>query len=81
MIMEGFEKGTVVLVTAGKEKGLIFVVVQDFNTRQVLIADGRHRKLACPRKKSIKHLMVLGRLPQLPPRDRLIWKSLSSYRG
>ena len=79
--MDGFEKGTVVRVTAGKEKGLIFVVIEDFNQQQVLIADGRHRKLARPRKKSVKHLTALGVLPGLPERDRLLWKSLSPYRG
>ncbi|MBQ8893138.1 MAG: KOW domain-containing RNA-binding protein [Clostridia bacterium] len=75
------EKGTVVLVTAGKEKGSIFVVVEDFNSRQVWIADGRRRKLANPRKKSVKHLVAVGKLAALPERDRLIWKSLSPYRG
>lgn len=79
--MDSLEKGTVVRVTAGKEKGLIFVVVEDFNQRQVLIADGRHRKLTRLRKKSIKHLAVLGKLEELPKRDRLLWKSLSPYRG
>lgn len=79
--MDSIEKGTVVRVTAGKEKGLIFVVVEDFNQRQVLIADGRHRKLTRLRKKSIKHLAVLGRLEELPVRDRLLWRSLSPYRG
>ncbi len=79
--MTGFEKGTVVRVTAGKEKGFIFVVVEDFNQHQVLIADGRHRKLRRPRKKSVKHLAVLGTLPCLPETDRLLWKSLSPYRG
>lgn len=75
------EKGTVVRVTAGREKGSIFVVIQDFNAHQVWIADGRHRKLARPRKKSVKHLEVVGRLESLSERDRLIWKNLSPYRG
>lgn len=79
--MNGFEKGTVVRVTAGKEKGFIFVVVEDFNHQQVLIADGRHRKLSHPRKKSVKHLAVVARLEELPSGDRLLWKSLSPYRG
>ena len=79
--MDSIEKGTVVRVTAGKEKGFIFVVVEDFNQQQVLIADGRHRKLSRPRKKSVKHLARVGRLEGLPERDRLLWKSLSPYRG
>ena len=73
--------GTVVQVTAGREKGFIFVVVEDFNQRQVLIADGRHRKLSRPRKKSVKHLAVMGALAGLPESDRLLWKSLSPFRG
>ena len=79
--MGQIEKGTVVLVTAGKEKGSIFVVVEDFNTRQVWLADGKRRKLQNPRKKGVKHLQAVGRLTELPQRDRLIWKSLSPYRG
>ena len=79
--MSQIEKGSVVLVTAGKEKGSIFVVVEDFNTRQVWIADGKRRKLNNPRKKGVKHLQPVGRLAELPRRDRLIWKSLSPYRG
>lgn len=75
------EVGSVVEVTAGKEKGSIFVVVKDFNIRQVWIADGRHRKLGNPRKKGIKHLKRIGQLAELPHRDALLWKSLSSYRG
>lgn len=79
--MNSFLKGTVVRVTAGKEKGFIFVVVEDFNHQQVLIADGRHRKLDRPRKKSVKHLAAVARLDELPSSDRLLWKSLSPYRG
>ena len=79
--MERMEVGSVVEVTAGKEKGSIFVVVKDFNIRQVWIADGRHRKLGNPRKKGIKHLKRIGQLEALPARDRLLWESLSSYRG
>ncbi len=79
--MERMEVGSVVEVTAGKEKGSIFVVVKDFNTRQVGIADGRHRKIANPRKKGVKHLKRIGKLEALPARDRLLWESLSSYRG
>ena len=79
--MNRLEIGTVVRVTAGKEKGFIFVVVEDFNHQQVLIADGRHRTLDRPRKKSIKHLAEVARLKELPCTNRLLWKSLSPYRG
>ncbi|MBQ8600799.1 MAG: KOW domain-containing RNA-binding protein [Clostridia bacterium] len=74
-------KGAVVRVTAGKEKDKIFVVIQDFESDRVLIANGRHRKLANPKRKSVKHLEVIGSLAAVPERDRLIWKSLSPFRG
>ncbi len=74
-------KGTVVRVTAGKEKDKIFVVIQDFEPGRVWIADGRHRKLANPKRKSVRHLQVIGSLAAVPERDRLIWKSLAPYRG
>lgn len=71
--------GAVVLATAGKERGSKFVVVKDLNIRQVLIADGRLRKCAHPKRKSRKHLLYLGRLATVPESNRLIWKSLSSF--
>ena len=74
-------KGAVVRVTAGKEKDKIFVVIQDFESDRVLIANGRHRKLANPKRKSVRHLEVVGSLAAVPERDRLIWKSLAPYRG
>ena len=79
--MEHMKKGTVVRVAAGKEKNSIFIVVEDLNRKQVLIADGRHRKRNRPKLKSVKHLEVIGVLECVPERDRLIWKSLSSFRG
>ena len=74
-------KGTVVRVTAGKEKDKIFVVIGDFEPGRVLIANGRHRKLSNPKRKSVKHLEAIGSLAAVPERDRLIWKSLAPYRG
>ena len=79
--MDRVKKGAVVLVTAGKEKNSIFVVIKDLEPHRVLIADGRHRKLNNPKRKSVKHLEVIGQLSELPERDRLIWESLSSFRG
>lgn len=79
--MEHIKKGTVVLVTAGKEKNSIFIVVEELSPDRVLIADGRHRKLSRPKQKNVKHLKALGELGCLPERDRLIWNSLSSFRG
>ncbi len=79
--MERLQKGMVVRVTAGKEKNSIFVVIQELEKDRVLIADGRHRKLLKPKRKSIRHLEKIGSLAAVPERDALIWKSLAPYRG
>ena len=77
--MEKITVGAVVLATAGRESGSKFVVVKDLNTRQVLIADGRRRKIGAPKRKSRKHLQYLGSLAAVPETDRLIRQSLSSF--
>lgn len=48
-------KGMVVKSTAGKECGGLYVVTE-LSDKFALIADGRKRKLAKPKKKSLKHL-------------------------
>ena len=50
------ERGTVVIASAGKEKGGMYVVVQVLDSRFVLIADGRRRPIEKPKKKNIAHL-------------------------
>ena len=50
------ERGTVVIASAGKEKGGLYVVTQVLDSRYVLIADGRRRPLEKPKKKNIAHL-------------------------
>jgi len=79
--MEQLQKGMVVLVTAGKEKNSIFVVIEKLHPGRVLIADGRHRKLAKPKAKSPRHLQVIGSLAAVPTRDRLVWESLTPFMG
>jgi ribosomal protein L14E/L6E/L27E len=48
-------KGMVVMATAGKECDRLFVVTET-NEKFAMIADGKKRKLANPKKKSLKHL-------------------------
>ncbi len=79
--MKQLQKGMVVRVTAGKEKNSIFVVIKEQTPDRVLIADGRHRKLAAPKAKNPRHLQEIGSLAAVPERDSLLRKSLSSFRG
>ena len=49
------ERGTIVRCTAGRDKGKFMVVLSaegDF----AMIADGKSRRLAAPKKKRLKHL-------------------------
>ncbi len=50
------ERGTVVIASAGREKGGLYAVVQVLDDRYVLIADGKRRPLEKPKKKNIAHL-------------------------
>lgn len=49
------ETGRVVLATSGRDKGSYYLVLGSEKER-VLIADGRRRKLAAPKKKNPNHL-------------------------
>lgn len=53
--MNEFKIGSAVMVTAGKEKGLLFAVV-GFSGERLLICDGRTRRLNTPKTKSVKHV-------------------------
>lgn len=52
-------KGTVVKAIAGRDNSGFFAVTEICkDKRYVLIADGKTRKLAAPKKKNIKHLRI-----------------------
>ena len=48
--------GSVVLATAGRDKGYLFLVVQVLDNEYVMIANGDNRTLLKPKRKKIKHL-------------------------
>ena len=50
-------KGSVVKAEAGRDSGGYFVIVEA-DEKYCLIADGRSRKLASPKRKNIKHIRV-----------------------
>ena len=62
-------KGCVVLSTAGRDKGLYFVVL-DVEDNYALIVDGKLRRVDSPKRKKIKHLMYAGIIPS----DKLLSK-------
>ena len=52
-----WETGRVVLAIAGRDKGKFFVVL-GYDNQQVLIADGKSRKIENPKYKNEKHLQA-----------------------
>lgn len=54
--MTDAEFGSVVLATAGRDKGRFFLIVEVVDDNFVRIADGDTRKLATPKLKKKKHL-------------------------
>lgn len=55
-----FNIGTVVLSKAGHDKDKLFVVIEVCDSDYVMIADGKTRTLAKPKRKKIKHLKPIG---------------------
>lgn len=53
--------GNVVLATAGKEKGQIFIVVS-FDDKYAYLSDGKRLKATKPKKKSFKHIKKYSNL-------------------
>ena len=51
-------KGQIVYSKAGRDKGLVFVVLDVLDNRYVVIADGKLRKIESPKKKKIKHIIM-----------------------
>lgn len=50
--------GQVVRSKAGRDKDRVFLVLSIVDQQYVLLVDGELRRLANPKKKKIKHLMV-----------------------
>lgn len=51
--------GNVVLATAGKEKGQLFVIVK-LDDKYAYLSDGKRLKTIKPKKKSFKHIKLYG---------------------
>ncbi|MBS7370080.1 MAG: KOW domain-containing RNA-binding protein [Oscillospiraceae bacterium] len=71
-------KGTVVISSAGHDKGQWFVVT-GADGGYVFIADGKERKLLSPKKKNIKHIRVTSRvIPEGEMTDRKLRRALNA---
>ena len=56
-----YVRGLVVRVSAGKEKGNFFVILE-LRQNYAIISDGRHRPIEKAKKKNLKHLFVTNKV-------------------
>ncbi|MBI2914506.1 MAG: KOW domain-containing RNA-binding protein [Firmicutes bacterium] len=60
--MVDLKVGQLVVSRAGRDAGTEFLVVKILDGGAVLVADGRRRCIANPKRKNVKHLWVTGRV-------------------
>ena len=66
--MDRYRKGLLVRSKAGHDTGKVYIIVE--STREyVLVADGRIRTLANPKKKKFKHLQIINRVYPIESMD------------
>ncbi len=75
------EKGSIVKASAGRDKGGFFVVL-DTDGEFAYIADGRTRRIECPKKKKLIHLcatntVIEGSLETNPQIKKIISQFLN----
>ena len=56
--------GSVCVSMAGHDEGACFIVIAGIDRDHVYVADGKARKLIAPKKKKMRHLSIITRLPE-----------------
>ena len=78
--------GTVCISMAGHDKGDHLVIIAGIDRDCVCVADGKARKLIAPKKKKMRHLSIITRLPEQITEvlkkgdynDSFLWKTISA---
>ncbi len=55
-MQELWEPGRMVISTAGRDIGYLYIILSRIDQKQVLVVDGKSRKVVRPKRKNIKHL-------------------------
>jgi hypothetical protein len=56
--------GSVCVCTAGHDEGAYLIVIAGIDRDHVYVADGKARKTIAPKKKKMRHLSMITRLPE-----------------
>ena len=79
--MTELRRGSVVFSLAGHDKGSVLAVVETLPDGVLLLADGRCRKLAAPKRKKAKHVKATHAVIMLDGlSDRALYKALRALR-
>ena len=72
------EKGSVVLATAGRDAGGLYVVLER-TEKEFLLADGKKRRLSHPKRKNLCHVRATAQRlePQQYAADRRLRRALA----
>ncbi len=54
-------EGTICVSAQGRDKGTTYAVISVVSPQFVLVADGNRKKLSCPKRKNLKHLILTPR--------------------
>lgn len=68
--MDDLRPGQLVRSRAGRDRGKHYLVIKIMNSREVLLADGRSRPLARPKKKNVIHLQRYSRRAEIEELSR-----------
>lgn len=76
-----FTIGDVALSLSGHDQGRCYAVIGK-DKDIFLLADGKHRRIEKPKKKSKKHLRLLGHLAvEGTLSNKQLWRELRAYRN
>lgn len=79
--MTEIKRGSVVFSLAGHDKGGLFTVVEILPEGMLLLADGKGRKLAAPKRKKAKHVKATHAVLMLDGlSNRALYKALRALR-
>lgn len=62
MIDDSLCPGRLVVSKAGRDKGKLYVIIRPLDDRSVLIADGEHHRVTKPKRKNVRHLIILDQV-------------------
>lgn len=71
--------GRYVRSLAGRGTGRLYVITAIADENHVLLADGKTRKQANPKRKKLRHIKLLDAGAKLPCTDKELWAQIKNF--